>query len=204
MLISTSVRAQNNDESSLYRYAPAAQEPLLGRSAPTTLSDDKNFWANLFFENCLKANQAESLTDYNTQFCACSAAMLPAQMSLRDIQRAFVDKDTWRGHYARADIHLLVQAPCLQDLIYDYAFDECSGQLMQARLLSPRRDKICACKARHLEERFDKTIIPHHNDRQDPVDNFFLSTVEGTWWVTQSSMVATSCATAYKGEQALQ
>ncbi|MCE7886233.1 MAG: hypothetical protein DYH13_01845 [Alphaproteobacteria bacterium PRO2] len=101
-----------------------------------------NEYANIYFENCHKANTETELDEYVVTQCACTASKLPEFMELKNMRSLFTKSQ--EGDFQQSRVMMLAYMPCLYESINEFVFDSCYySNDMRKKMNSPR--KICEC-----------------------------------------------------------
>lgn len=101
-----------------------------------------NEYANLYFQNCHKANKETDLDQYVTSQCACTASKMTEFMDLKNMRALFTKGQ--EGDFQMGRVMMLGYLPCLYDTIYEFVFDGCYyPNEMRKKMRSPR--KVCEC-----------------------------------------------------------
>lgn len=101
-----------------------------------------NEYANLYFQNCHKANTDTELDEYVSSQCGCTASKMTEFMDLRNMKTLFTK--TQEGDFQMGRVMMLAYLPCLYDSIYEFVFDSCYySDEMRKKMNNPRG--ICEC-----------------------------------------------------------
>ncbi|MCC7305644.1 MAG: hypothetical protein IT558_05225 [Alphaproteobacteria bacterium] len=149
---------------------PEGIAPLLDHSDPTK-AKTMNDYADLYYKNCRTLNKSETMAGYMDAQCACTAAKLPAILTLEQAQALFSGKPS---AYLQGRVLMLAYAPCMTESVRNIAYDTCFDT--QTRI--KHRKNVCTCVADGVAGYIDKygyRMIPGMmNSEFDPkkaVDN---------------------------------
>ncbi len=185
-------------ELSFFRIDPESADVLIPDGAqkplPKTLAD----FANIFYNNCLSANQDESLNEYVKTQCGCAAAKMPEALTLDQAQRLFNLVPGASIKYPYSRFVMLAYMPCMQTTLRDIVFDNCLTSPANVRIYYKR--SVCKCMGNGIQDFVSKSgeyLFPGYGydgfDPEQAVDNPIAWALKNKGLEIQTEYYYTTC-----------
>ena len=130
----------NEEVLELLDEAPPVEEP---QPEPKTIND----FSNAFYRNCLKQQHPLLKEDGLKMMCACTAAQIPATMSVENM-RAMQNNDA-EGKLQRSRMIMFVYTPCIEYPTKALILDQCLGN-EEIRSTMKNHQKVCECLGENM------------------------------------------------------
>ncbi len=115
------------------------EHPLLdNKTMPQTIEQ----YSNLYYTRCLGENKDPKMSEYTELQCACTASRMPAVLTLEEMQKLFDPNNKDDYYYSR--LMTLGYAPCLDDTVHNFVFDDCLVSPAFQKI--PSRKKLATCQ----------------------------------------------------------
>ncbi len=161
--------------------------------------DSVQDYANIYFNNCLKASGDPGLKEYVSMQCACAASAIPEILTMDDVKKLFDLKNKDNMPFTR--FMTLGYAPCLRETIPKLTYDSCFSGKMKKIV---RGHKICQCMSKGMEEvilKYGPSLLPGSNlysyDINNATDDMLAYVITQPPFETQSEYYRTSCMQGY-------